>query len=169
MNNRHPANKYKYKPGVPNSPVESTLSNRVKFLNPKIQGENQNSKESENQIYSIIAAPATAANRPPDTRFTTPALVVGTEAAEVLEALVLVALVLVASVVVETAELELALVLVVLVAVVMVVGVVEVDLEVVVWVLVVVEVLVEVEVLVVDEAVVDATTAPETVKRGEKL
>lgn len=87
-------------------------------------------------------------------------LVVGTAAAEVLDALVLDALL-----VVETTELEEALEL----EVVRVVGVPEVALEVVVWVEVVVEVTVEVAVLVVADAVEEATMAPATVTRGEKL
>lgn len=90
-------------------------------------------------------------------------LVVGTAATEVLDALVLDALL--EELVVKATELEAALEL----EVVMVVGVPEVALEVVVWVEVVVEVRVEVAVLVVADAVEEATMAPATAKRGEKL
>jgi hypothetical protein len=164
-----PANKYKYRSGSPGK-AGVVISNPSKTeieleKNPRNSGPIQN----QTQIYSIIAAPATTANNPPETRFTTPApvLVVGTAAAEVLDALVLDALL--EELVVETTELEAALELELELEVVMVVGVAEVALEVVVWVLVVVEVRVEVAVLVVAEAVDEAATAPATVKRGEKL
>lgn len=164
----NPQNEYKYKSGLTTSSL-IPLSTHIK--SPKIRYET----EIRSKIYNNIATPATAASRPPETRFTTPALVVGTDAAEVvLEALVLAALVL-DWVVDEAVELELALEL----EVVKVVGVAEEEEEEVevlvelVELVEVVETVVEVEVAEVEvleaEVVVVATTAPDTVKRGEKL
>jgi hypothetical protein len=168
MNKQSPNSQteYKYKSGLATSLIP--LSTHMK--SPNIRNET----EIRSKIYNNIATPATAANRPPETRFATPALVVGTDAAEVvLEALVLAALVL-DWVVDEAVEVELALEL----EVVKVVGVEEEEEEVEVLVelvelVEVVETVVWVEVAEVEvleaEVVVVATTAPDTVKRGEKL